>query len=204
MSRITVVNVVLGVVAAALVGILIWQETSDDAPPPTTTTTSTTTTTLPPTTTTSTTTTTTSTTTTSTTTSTTPPPSTQPPVERALVPVVVVNGTTAGELLAPSVVRIQERGYPSVRGLNSQARLTETMIFVRTEEFLPEADVLALDLGFDPADIEIGVFEDAPRVSGLADAQVMVFLGADGLPDPPPVPELDGDGDGDDEGENDG
>jgi len=215
MSRITVINIVLGFVAASLVGVLIWQETSDSPPPPTTTTTTTTSTTLPPTTTTSTTTTTTTTTTTSTTTTTAPPPpSTEVPIERFFVPVVVVNGTNAGELLPPVVERIQSLGYASVRGLSSQARLSNTVIYAFDEEHRGEAEVLALDLGFeltaDPPDdvtaddigvrvVVIELLEDAPLVSGLADAKVMVFLGVDGLPDPPPPPDESESGEGDDD-----
>ena len=72
------------------------------------------------------------------------------------------------------------------------------------KEHRGEAEVLALDLGFeltaDPPDdvtaddvgvrvVVIELFEDAPLVAGLADAKVMVFLGVDGLPDPPPPPD---------------
>ena len=211
MSRVTVINIVIGVLAASLVGVLIWQETSDWSPSPTTTST---TTTMPPTTTTTTTTTTTSTTTTSTSTTTTtspPPPSTEVLIERFFVPVVVVNGTNTGELLAPTVERTRSIGYFSVRGLNSQARLPTTVIYAFDAEHRGEAEVLALDLGFEltadpPDDVmadDVGVrvavielFEDAPLVSGLADAKVMVFLGADGLPDSPPAPDESESGEG--------
>lgn len=200
MSRLTIINIVLGVIAGTLVGILIWQETSEEAAPPATTTT---TTTLPATTTsaaattsTTTTTSTTSTTSTTTTTTTTPPPtSTEVLVERFFVAVVVANGTTAGELLDPAVQRIRSLGHVSVRGLNSQARVNETVLYAFDEEFRGEAEVLALDLGYDLDEVEIGLFEDAPRLSGLADARVIVFLGADGLPDPPAPDDADADAD---------
>ena len=153
------------------------------------------------------------TTTSTTTTTAPPPPSTEVPIDRFFVPVVVVNGTNAGELLAPVVERIQSLGYVSVRGLSSQARLSNTVIYAFDEEHRGEAEVLALDLGFeltaDPPDdvtaddvgvrvVVIELFEDAPLVAGVADAKVMVFLGVDGLPDPPPPPDDAESGEGDD------
>lgn len=184
MSRIAVLNIILGAVASSLVTILIVLETTDDPPPPTTTTTSTTTTTVPPSTTTTTTTTTTTSTTTTTTSTTTIPPTTEVPVDRFFVAVVVVNGTSTGELIEPVRSRLRNAGYGFVRGMSGVVPTQNTVLYALDESFIGEAEVVAQDLGFELDDIEILLFEDAPPVSGILDAKVIVYLGPDPLPEP--------------------
>lgn len=193
MSRTAVLNIILGAIASSLVTILVVLETTETSAPTTTTTT------VPATTTTTTTTTTstlpaTSTTTTTTTTTSTLPPDDGPPVERFFVAVVVVNGTTAGERLAPAQQRLQDAGYFSVRGMSGVVPSQETRIYALDETFVQEARTVAADLGFDPDEVAIGLFEDAPPVAGLLDAKVIVYLGPEPLPDLPPADDAEGDG----------
>ncbi len=184
MSRTVVLNIVLGVIVVALIATLVTLETRDDADavPSTTTTTST----VVATTTTSTTTTTTSTTTTtttSTTTTSTVPPSTNVPTERFFVGILVVNGTSAGQRLAPVVQRLTDIGYFDVRGVVGAVQASETT-FYHLEGFRAEAEVVAVDLGFDVSNARFALFDDAPPVSGIGVAKVIVYLGGSGLPEP--------------------
>jgi hypothetical protein len=185
MSRTTALNIILATIVAGLVVAFVFLEVTDDqATPPTTTTT--TTTTLPPTTTTTTTTTTLPPTTTTTTT--TVPPTTAVPTERFFVGVLVVNGTSAGERLQPVVDRISDRGYFDVRGVVGAAQAQETRIYY-VEPFLAEAQIVALDLGYELGDVPILPVAEMPPVSGVGVAKVIVYLGPGALPEPPPVTE---------------
>ncbi|MFN3255486.1 MAG: hypothetical protein ACE37B_07305 [Ilumatobacter sp.] len=203
MSRTTVLNLILGIIALGLVATLVILETSDDAAStststtPTSTTTTTTATVPATTSTTTTTTTTTSTTTTllattsttsvpaSTVPASTVPASTEVPIERFFVAVVVVNGSTAGERLDPVVQSLRDRGYGFVRGLGGAVLVQDTVLYALDESFIGEAEVVAADLGFAPGDVEIQLFDDAPPVSGVLDAKVIVYLGGSPLPEPP-------------------
>lgn len=185
MSRIAILNIILGGIAASLVTILVVLETNEDPPAPTTTTTSTTTTTttILPTTSTSTTVPPPSTTTSSTAPSTVPP-STEAPDDRFFVGILVVNGTTAGERVQPAVDRLRSAGYGQVRGTGGAVVTQETVIYAIDESFRAEAEVVAADLGYEPGEIPVELFEDAPPVSGVLEARVIVYLG------PEPLPEL--------------
>jgi hypothetical protein len=187
MSRTTALNIILATIVAGLVATFIFlMATEDEPPPPTTTTTTTTTTTVPPTTTTTTTTTTIPPTTTTTTS--TVPPTTQVPTERFFVGVLVVNGTSAGERLQPVIDRLSDRGYFDVRGVVGAAQAQETTIYY-VEPFLGEAQIVALDLGYELDDIDILPVSEMPPVSGVGVAKVIVYLGPGALPEAPPIPE---------------
>lgn len=173
MNRTTLIN---AGVAAAIVALIVTVFVLEGRGTGTPTTTTTTSTTMPATTTTTSTTTTstTSTSTSSTTTTTsTVPPTTNEPFPRSLWAVVVVNGTTAGERLAPTVDQLIELGYANVRGLGGSVRATATVLY-HDEGALPAADRLRADLGLD---IELAPIEDMPPVAGRNDAQLVLYLG---------------------------
>lgn len=171
MSRTFITNAILVAIIIVLATILIFMSGDETLPPPPTTTS----TTLPATTTTSTTTTTTSTTsTTSTTTTSTIPPTTVEALPRGLWKVVVVNGSTVGERLAPTITRLQEAGYSDVRGLVGAVQTVETVIYYQFDGQQSAADRIRADLELDVA---IAPFEDAPPVAGLSDAQLIIYLG---------------------------
>ncbi len=184
MSKTTALNIILGVLVAGLLATLVYQETTESEAIPATTTT---TTTLPATTTT--TTTTTSTTTTTTTTTTVPIPTTSVvPTERFFTGVLVVNGTSVGERIPPVVERLTNAGYFDVRGVAGTIAAQETVIYY-VEPFLGEAQVVAQDLGYDLAMISILPADEAPPVSGVGVAKVIVYLGPGELPEAPPLPD---------------
>ncbi len=176
MNRSTIINTVVAAVIVLLVGAVFVLEGRGEGTPATTTTTSTSTTVAP---TTSTTTTTTSTTTTSTTTtSTSSTTTTEPPVfeesfARALYAVVVVNGTTAGERLSPTIDQLIEIGYANVRGLVGAVQATSTVVYY-VDGAAGAADRMRTDLGLD---IEIVPLDQAPPVAGRNDAQLILYLG---------------------------
>ncbi len=172
MSRQTIVNLALGVLVVVLVGTVFLLETRASAPATTTTTT-----TIPPTTTSTTTTTTTTTSTTTTTTTTTIPPTTLPPPPRSFIDVVVVNGSTAGERLEPTIGQLRDTGYVILRGLVGAVPTPDTVVYYLDETFEGAAEVLALDVGLTVEDIAL--LDDAPPISGLATAQLVLYLGGD-------------------------
>lgn len=183
MSRIAILNIILGAIAASLVTILVVLETNEEPPAPTTTTTSTTTTTttIPPTTTS--TTTTPSTTSTTSTAPSTVPPSTEVPDERFFTGILVVNGTTGGERVQPAVDRLRAAGYGQVRGTGGAVLSQETVVYAIDESFRAEADVVAVDLGYEPGDLRVALFADAPPISGVLEAKIIVYLGPETLPE---------------------
>ena len=174
MNRTTLLN---SAVAVAIIGLIaavfVLEGRGTGAPPTTTTTTSTTV----PATTTTTSTTTTSTTTTSTSSTTTTtsiaPPSTVEALPRGLYAVVVVNGSTAGERLAPTIEQLLGLGYPNARGLVGAVRTTDTVIYY-VEGGANAADRLRTDLGLD---IAIAPLDEAPPVAGRNDAHLILYLG---------------------------
>lgn len=180
-SRAVLLNVVLAAIVVALVGVLVVIETSEQSAA-TTTSTSTTTTTLPPTTTTTlppTTTTTQPPTTTSSTTTTTirATTTTEPPplFPRAAYRVLVVNGSSTGERLEPTMDLIGLSGYELLRGTAGAVFTTETWIYYLDERFRGAAERLADDLGI--PEERLGSFDDAPPIAALGDAQMVVYLG---------------------------
>lgn|GEM_PF-4312794 len=204
MSRTTILNIALGIIAGVLLITLFVLETTDDeAIPPTITTavvdgggvmgdgSGVTSTERVDTSTSSSTTTTTTTTTTSTTT--TLPPATFPAptdevFERFFVAVLVVNGTTTGQRLEPVVGRLTDIGYFDVRGVVGSTLAERTVIYY-VDDFLDEAVVVAEDLGFLADDVELLPISDSPPVSGFGDSKVMVYLGQNVVPEPPLAPE---------------
>jgi hypothetical protein len=175
-NRQTIINTLIALAIAALVTAVFVLEGRSDETASTTTTTSTTvlaaTTTSSSTTTTSTTTS--STTSTSTTTSTVPP-TTDAPLPRELWKVVVVNCSTSGERLQPTVDRLREIGYTDVRGLVGAVQTTETVIYFQFLGLESAAERLRSDL--EMFDTPIVVFDEAPPVAGRSDAQLMIYLG---------------------------
>ena len=173
MNRAILINAAVAVGIVALVVAVFVLEDGGAGTPATTTTTSTTTTTTLPATTTTTSTTTTSTTTTTSSTTSTVPPSTEAPFPRSLFAIVVVNGSTTGERLEPTIDQLLELGYANIRGLVGSVRAQETVIY-----YAPggesAADRMRADLELD---IEIAPLEEAPPVAGRNDAQLILYLG---------------------------
>ncbi|MCH9839222.1 MAG: hypothetical protein GKR86_03145 [Ilumatobacter sp.] len=184
MSRTAALNIILATIVVGLIATFIFLEVTEESTVPATTTTTTTTTTMPPTTTTTTTTTTIPPTTTTTTS--TVPPTTLVPTERFFVGVLVVNGTSAGERLQPVINTLSDRGYFDVRGVVGATQARETTIYY-VEPFLGEAEIVALDLGYELDDIEILPVSEMPPVSGVGVAKVIVYLGPGAMPEPPPI-----------------
>ena len=168
MSRHTVLNLVLGAVAAVLVATLVYLEATDDTADATTTTTSTTTsttsttTTLPPDT----------TTTTSTTTSTT---TTIAPYPRQAYQLLVVNGSSVGGRLDPTIGLLRLAGYEDLRGVSGAVRTPTTTVYYIGDAFIGAAARLAEDVGVDPA--SIAPWDEAPPIPAVGDAQLIVYLG---------------------------
>ncbi|MFK8024482.1 MAG: LytR C-terminal domain-containing protein [Ilumatobacter sp.] len=187
MSRTTALNVILGVLATGLVAIAIFLRTAPDpvAAPPTSVAT-----TVPTTSTSTTTSTTTTTTSTTTTTTTTLPVATtvEPPGERGFTEVLVVNGTAAGERLAPTIERLEALGYTEVRGVVGAAQASKTTIYF-VDGAVGLAQRVATDLGYELGFIPIEPIEDAPPVAGVGTAFVIVYLGPGELPPPPSTTE---------------
>lgn len=102
------------------------------------------------------------------------PPTTVPPPERGTVAVVVSSGSTAGERVGPTVYLLGVTGWSNIRGLNGSTPLTDgTVYFV--DGLRNAAELLAVDLGL-PATATAPI-DDAPPVAGLADAQLLAYLG---------------------------
>jgi hypothetical protein len=165
MNRSTIVNIAVALGIAALIAAVFVFESRNEMTPATTTTTSTTTS-LPTTTTTTTSTTTTTTTTTTTST-------TIEPLQRDAYAVVVVNGSTVGERLEPTVQQLIELGYTDVRGLVGAVRTVETVIYYADGDANAGARMRA-DLELD---VDLAPLGEAPPVAGRNDAQLMLYLG---------------------------
>lgn len=206
MTKTTALNIILGVLAVGLVSILAFLKLVDDpvaTPAPTaamgavgssadatSTTSAATTSTVPSETSSTAATATTSTSTTATTTSSTFPVATTlvPPGERAFTGVLVVNGTSAGERLAPVIERLRGLGYGEVRGVVGAAQAPRTSVYY-IDGALALAQRLATDLGFEPGEIAVEPIADAPPVAGVGTAFVMLYLGPGELPEPTSVTE---------------
>ncbi len=177
MNRSTIINGLVALVIVVMVGAVFVLEGRGSGTPTATTTTSTTTiaptttttTTLPPTTTS----TTTIAPTTTTSTTSTVPPSTDPPLPRSLFAVIVVNGSTAGERLAPTVAQLEALEYANVRGLVGSVRTAETVIYY-VEGGEGAAERLRVDLALD---IRLAPIAEAPPIAGRNDAQLILYLG---------------------------
>ncbi len=174
MSRSTIINAVVAGLIVAIIAVVFVLESRGEGTPATTTTSSTTTTVAPATSTTTTTSTSTTTTTVATTTTTTIEPlELEVPFPRELYSVVVVNGSTVGERLGPTVDQLTDLGYTKARGLVGAVRTTNTVIYY-VETAPGAADRLRTDLGLD---VEILPLGEAPPVAGRNDAQLILYLG---------------------------
>jgi cytoskeletal protein RodZ len=171
MNRSTIVNIAVALGIAALIAAVFVFESRNEMTPATTTTTSTTT--SLPTTTTTTTSTTTTTTTTTTTSTTSTTSTTIEPLQRDAYAVVVVNGSTVGERLEPTVQQLIELGYTDVRGLVGAVRTVETVIYYADGDANAGARMRA-DLELD---VDLAPLGEAPPVAGRNDAQLMLYLG---------------------------
>ena len=100
-------------------------------------------------------------------------PEFEDPLQRSLYAVIVVNGSTAGERLAPTIDQLVEAGYANLRGLVGAVRTTETVIYY-IDGAAGSADRLRTDLGLD---VDIVPLEQAPPVAGRNDAQLILYLG---------------------------
>jgi len=168
MTRHRILTALVAVIAVVVVAAVIYLETSSSSSAAATTTTSTTTTstttpTLPPTTLPPT-----------TLPPTTLPPTTLPPPERALVPVVVSSGPSNGDRLAPGAFLLGSVGWSDIRPLNGSVPLTQTTVFY-VDGLQASAELLAVDGGL--AVTSIAPMADAPPVAGLANAQLLFYLG---------------------------
>jgi hypothetical protein len=177
-SRAVVLYIVTAILVLSVVGGFIYLHAADEGAATTTTTTTsttttttTTTTTLPPTTTSSTTTS--STTSTSSTTTTTTEPA--PLFSRDLYKVLVVNGSTQGERLTPTIDLLHLAGYEDVRGAAGAVLTTETSIYMLGEPLRSAADRLADDIGL--SHDRVFLFSDGPLIAARADAQLILYLG---------------------------
>ena len=97
------------------------------------------------------------------------------PLPRGLWKVVVVNGSSTGERLVPTVAALKALGYEGVRGLVGAVQMTETVVYFQFFGQESAADRLRADLGLE--DARIAPFDAAPPVAGLNDAQVILYLG---------------------------
>jgi len=101
------------------------------------------------------------------------PPTTIEPLPRDAYAVVVVNGSTAGERLEPTVDLLIELGYTDVRGLVGAVRTVETVIHYADGD-VNAADRMRADLELD---VDLAPLDEAPPVAGRDDAQLMLYLG---------------------------
>lgn len=88
---------------------------------------------------------------------------------------MVVNGSTAGERLAPTVQLLTDVGYVGPRGLVATVRAAETIIYY-AEGGRSAADRLAADVGF-PGMIPLLPIDDMPPVPGRNDARLVLYIG---------------------------
>jgi hypothetical protein len=174
-SRSIILKIVIAVLAIALVGAVVYLETSGEEAAATTTTTSTTTTTatIAPTTTSSPPTTSTSTTSTTSTTTTTTEPA--PMFPRGAYALLVVNGSSQGERLEPTIGLLRLVGYENIRGAAGAVLTPDTTVYYSEDLFQSAAGRLADDLGLSPD--QIAPFADAPPIAALANAQLVIYLG---------------------------
>ena len=90
---------------------------------------------------------------------------------------VVVNGSTAGERLEPTIGQLRDQGYVILRGLVGAVQTTETVVYYLDDTFDAAAQVLALDAGLTIDDVAL--LAEAPPISGLSTAQLVLYLGGE-------------------------
>ena len=182
-SRHAIVNIVLGLVAAALVAAVIYLQVDErSAPAATTTIATTTSTTMPPTTTDPPTTTLDrrprpcrpTTVPPTTVPPTTLPPTTVPPPDRAFVPVVVTSAGLSGDRVGPATFLLSLAGWTDIRGVNGVVQVPLTTIFY-ADGFQNAAELMAADMALPVT--QIAPLASAPPVAGLGDAALLVYFG---------------------------
>lgn len=177
-SRAAVLNIVLAVLAASIVVTVVYLETSgEDAAATTTTSTTTTstttTTTIAPTTTSSPSTTSTSTSTTTSTTTTTVEQ--LPLFPRENYALLVVNGSSQGARLDPTIGLLRLVGYANIRGAAGAVLTPESSIYYLEEPFRDAAVRLADDVGMSLD--QLALFSESPPIAARGDAQLIIYLG---------------------------
>jgi len=90
------------------------------------------------------------------------------------VPVVVSSGPSNGDRLAPGAFLLGSVGWTDIRPLNGSVALTQTTVFY-VDGLRAAAELLAVDGGL--AVTSIAAMADAPPVAGLANAQLLFYLG---------------------------
>lgn len=103
------------------------------------------------------------------------PPTTLPPPERGTVAVVVSSGSAAGERVAPATFLLSAAGWINIRGLNGPTPSTDSVVYY-VDGLQNAAELMAVDLSL-PVTATAPIV-DAPPVAGLADAQLLVYLGS--------------------------
>jgi len=88
---------------------------------------------------------------------------------------LVVNGSTQGERLTPTIDLLHLAGYEDVRGVAGAVLTTQTAIYMLGEPLRSAAERLADDIDL-PHD-RIGLFSDGPPVAARGDAQLILYLG---------------------------
>ena len=161
MTRHLILYALIALIVVSVVGAVFYLESTNASSAATTTT--------------STSTTTTSTTTTTTLPPTTLPPTTLPPPERGTVAVVVSSGSAAGERVAPATFLLSAAGWINIRGLNGPTPSTDSVVYY-VDGLQNAAELMAVDLSL-PVTATAPIV-DAPPVAGLADAQLLVYLGS--------------------------
>jgi len=100
---------------------------------------------------------------------------TVPPPPRDWVTVLVVNGSSLGGRLEPMAATLEELGYPPARGVAGAVQATDSKIYAASEDFRSAGERLAIDIGMRRRDVEL--FDDAPPVSGVGNALLILYLG---------------------------
>ncbi len=90
------------------------------------------------------------------------------------MPVVVSSGPSDGQRLAPGAQLIAAVGWTDIRSLTGSLPLTETVVFY-ADGMLSSAELLAADAGLELT--AVAPLADAPPVAGLANAQLLFYLG---------------------------
>ena len=85
------------------------------------------------------------------------------------------SGPSDGQRLAPGAELIAAVGWTDIRPLTGSVPLTETVVFF-AEGMQASAELLAADTGLPLT--SIAPLAEAPPVAGLANAQLLFYLGA--------------------------
>jgi hypothetical protein len=102
------------------------------------------------------------------------PPTTLPPPERALVPVVVTSAGSSGERVGPTVYLLSLGGWTDIRGVNGAVPAPFTIVYY-VDGFQNAAEQMAVDMSLPLT--SVAPLASAPPVSGLGNAALVVYLG---------------------------